>query len=239
MKTKRTNMKPEDRRNQIFECAQLLFFQKGYELTTVNDIMDAAGVSKGAFYHHFASKEAMIDGLMQRYLDQVKAVYQSVLDAEGLSAMERYLMYLEILRSQQTADELRSMMQVISALLKDENAVLQARLGEALIAAVAPTFSKVLRLGIGEGVFHIDDPQMAASLIARIANHHQYALKHAYEAKSADELEAAGKLIEESLKMQGIAIDRLLGIPDGTTQLRASDFASEFVRFLKIEKTYE
>ena len=50
---------PETRIAELLDCAQRLFFERGYDNTTVNDILEAAGLSKGAFYHYFESKEAL------------------------------------------------------------------------------------------------------------------------------------------------------------------------------------
>lgn len=229
-------MKPEERRTQIMDCAQGLFFQKGYDVTTIADIMQISGVSKGGFYHHFKSKEELIGGILQRFIAQSVTAYLPITQAEGLSAMERYLKFFDVLRGQQTPAAIASVMHVISALLKDENAVLRARISETLTAAVAPIFSKILQFGIDEGVFQIDDASTAAELIVRTGNYHQYALKLANDATSDAELKTAGAQITASLKMQGVAIDRLLGLADGTTVLRAADFADDFVSFVRTEK---
>ena len=229
MTRRRKNFKPEDRRNQIFDCAQQLFQTKGYSRTSINDIMNIAGVSKGAFYHHFDSKEAMVDGLLRRYADQIRGAYDAVLETQGLTALDRYKLYLQILRDRQTLAEPQSMMLIIASLLNEEDSGFQDRLMEEIVAAVVPVFSEVLRLGIVEGVFQIDDPVTAAPLIVRIANQHRYVLKMAFGVKSAEDQKVVVKKIEDSLKMQGLAIDRLLGIPDGTTQLRDANYASDFV----------
>lgn len=229
MTRRRKNMKPEDRRNQIFDCAQQLFQTKGYARTSINDIMNIAGVSKGAFYHHFGSKEAMVEGLLRRYADQIRGAYAAVLETQSLSALDRYKLYLQILRDRQTLAEPQSMMLIITSLLNEENSGFQDRLMEEIVAAVVPVFSEVLRLGIDEGVFDIDDPVTAAPLIVRIANQHRYVLKTAFSVKSLEGQKAVVKQIDDSLRMQGLAIDRLLGIPDGTTQLRDANYADDFV----------
>ncbi|WP_281256217.1 TetR/AcrR family transcriptional regulator [Boseongicola aestuarii] len=233
MSGRRKNLKPEERRSQIFDCAQELFLTKGYARTSINDIMSAAGVSKGAFYHHFDSKEAMVEGLMDRYSNQIRCAYDAVIETEGLDAMARYMMYLEILRDRQKIAEPKSMMLVITSLLNEEDVAFQDRLMEAVVAAVVPVFSEVLRLGIEEGTFQIDDPQTAAPLIVRIANQHRYVLRSAFAARTPEEQKAAVQRINDSLNMQGLAIDRLLGIPDRSTQLRNDDYAKDFVGNLR------
>lgn len=65
-------MKQQDRATQtkesILEAAEHLFAVQGYEATSVSMICDAVGVSKGAFYHHFKTKQSVFLELMQRWL---------------------------------------------------------------------------------------------------------------------------------------------------------------------------
>ena len=61
---------PEIRTAELLDCAQRLFFERGYDNTTVNDIIAEAGLSKGAFYHYFASK---FDREAERLLRVIRA----------------------------------------------------------------------------------------------------------------------------------------------------------------------
>ena len=56
MKEGRNLRKGELRRAEILRVAEDLFYEKGYESTTLSDILHALGLSKGGFYHHFESK---------------------------------------------------------------------------------------------------------------------------------------------------------------------------------------
>ena len=57
----------ERSRKQILDASLKLFSHRGYGATSVNDIADAAGVSKGNVYHHFPDKEAIFRSLLDRY----------------------------------------------------------------------------------------------------------------------------------------------------------------------------
>jgi len=60
-------------RDQLIQLALELFEQNGYPRTSVEDIVDAAGLTKGAFYHHFQSKEEVLEIIHNDYVDaQVK-----------------------------------------------------------------------------------------------------------------------------------------------------------------------
>lgn len=235
-KTSRTNMKAEDRRNQILDCAQSLIFQKGYDNATITDIMNAAGVSKGGFYHHFASKEEVLVSILERMVFDAQAALLPAIETENLSALQRYELYFSILRGQQSADALDSVIPVIVALFHDANAGLQLRLTNSLTEAVLPIFARVLQCGIDDGIFKIDDAFTAARLIIQIGNHHQVCLKPALDAANEEELELAGRRLVACLRMQGLATDRLLGIPDGSTAFRSADFADRFISLLMADK---
>lgn len=60
-------------RDQLIQLALEMFEQNGYPRTSVEDIVDAAGLTKGAFYHHFQSKEEVLEIIHNDYVDaQVK-----------------------------------------------------------------------------------------------------------------------------------------------------------------------
>src|SRR5262245_50722329 len=80
---------PEVRRSEILDAAQRLFISRGYETTTVNDLLEAVGLSKGAFYHHFASKEEVMEALGLRIADQSLARLAPVFERPGLAPLER------------------------------------------------------------------------------------------------------------------------------------------------------
>ena len=61
------------RHAEFLDVAQTLFFSKGYEQTSVQDIINTVGVAKGTFYHYFRSKVEVLDALVQRMFEQTLA----------------------------------------------------------------------------------------------------------------------------------------------------------------------
>lgn len=66
-----------------------LFAEHGYRGTTVRGIADTAGVLSGSLYHHFDSKETMLDELISQYLEDLSAEYRRIV-AEGLDPMTTF-----------------------------------------------------------------------------------------------------------------------------------------------------
>nr|MDT0665049.1 TetR/AcrR family transcriptional regulator [Micromonospora sp. DSM 115978] len=75
------------RRAGIVALAADLFAERGYRATTVREIAEAAGMLSGSLYHHFDSKESIIDELLSSYLDELNAQYQSIV-AQGAGATD-------------------------------------------------------------------------------------------------------------------------------------------------------
>lgn len=70
--------KGEELKQQIIETAWGLFWEKGYEKTTVNDIIEAVGTSKGGFYYHFSAKEDLLNALYSVFDREYKKFYENM-----------------------------------------------------------------------------------------------------------------------------------------------------------------
>lgn len=75
------------RRDELLAMAGRMFAEQGLRSTTVRDIADSAGILSGSLYHHFDSKEAIVDELLRRFLDSLFARYQQIA-ADGASAAD-------------------------------------------------------------------------------------------------------------------------------------------------------
>jgi hypothetical protein len=80
---------PATRREELLDLAAAMFAERGLRATTVRDIADAAGILSGSLYHHFASKEEMVDEVLRSFLDWLFARYQLIIDTEP-NPLERF-----------------------------------------------------------------------------------------------------------------------------------------------------
>ncbi|MCG8927029.1 TetR/AcrR family transcriptional regulator [Lentzea sp. DG1S-22] len=69
------------RRAELLELAAKMFADRGYGQTTVRDIADAAGILSGSLYHHFDSKESMVDEILRTFLDGLFTRYREIVEA--------------------------------------------------------------------------------------------------------------------------------------------------------------
>jgi AcrR family transcriptional regulator len=73
---------PATRRAELLELAAGMFAERGLRATTVRDIADAAGILSGSLYHHFSSKEEMVDEVLRGFLTWLFDKYQLIIDTE-------------------------------------------------------------------------------------------------------------------------------------------------------------
>ncbi|WP_203335858.1 TetR/AcrR family transcriptional regulator [Nocardioides limicola] len=71
------------RRGELLRIAARLFAEKGFKNTTVRDIADAAGILSGSLYHHFDSKESMVDEILSSFQDELFGRYDEVLSSDA------------------------------------------------------------------------------------------------------------------------------------------------------------
>ncbi|WP_136442223.1 TetR/AcrR family transcriptional regulator [Pacificoceanicola onchidii] len=231
-KEKRTNMKPEERRNQLLDCAQMLFFSKGFEDTTMQDILASAGVSKGGFYHHFKSKDELLEGILNRFVEQTQTALRPVLEQEYPTWLDLYHAYFDVLRAQMS-DGARARLPLFVMMFQDRNAALQQRMSDAIYIANLEIFAEVLQRGVRSGDLDLPDAEVAAGLALKIGTTHQDWMRKALRSTDLSELVTTGQKIDISLQLQGIAIDRMLGLPDGNTCIRADGFADDITAGIK------
>jgi len=73
---------PSERREQLLQIAARLIANRGYSATTVRDIADEAGILSGSLYHHFSSKETILEEILRSFMDSLLARFEQ-LEASG------------------------------------------------------------------------------------------------------------------------------------------------------------
>lgn len=208
----------EVRKSELVDCAQDLFLTKGYEETTVADIIARAGVSKGGFYHHFLSKEELLDALVARMSDAIIANARDVLDDEKLDALTKLNRFMA--RSQQwkvrATPELRGIYMLIAS---PANAPLYQRMVDAALKAVGPELTKLVEQGVREKIFDVPYPDIVAEMLMHIANARRTITIEALQLAERGEVSKGARLLEQRIRQEEMLIDRVLGLPKGSIRL--------------------
>jgi AcrR family transcriptional regulator len=71
------------RRDELLDLAATMFAERGLRATTVRDIADSAGILSGSLYHHFKSKEQMVEEVLRDFLDWLFTRYQEIVGREA------------------------------------------------------------------------------------------------------------------------------------------------------------
>src|SRR5215813_13813847 len=94
------------KRNAILDAVSGLLYRKGYEQMTIQDIVDDLQLSKGAFYHYFDSKQALLEALVQRLLDQmVEGFLLPLMHNAELSALDKLQRFFDTLNQGKIAQK--------------------------------------------------------------------------------------------------------------------------------------
>lgn len=208
---------PAVRRAELINCAQGLFLTRGYERTTINDVISATGLSKGAFYHHFRSKEDLLEAIAERFARESLSFIQRLQADARLDALKRLNLLLALGRDwkREHIAELKAM---FTTLLMPENAVLYHRIVEAAFAVLAPALAGIIAQGEAEGVFDAGDPRAAADTLLWLSNGRR-ALVVTAMATAETDLEAALEMIVRRVRAEEAITDRILGLPAGSVDL--------------------
>ncbi|WP_033070579.1 TetR/AcrR family transcriptional regulator [Thalassospira australica] len=83
-------------RERILEAADLLFYQRGFEATSFADIAGSVGISRGNFYHHFKTKDDILDGVINRRLTNTEQMLDRW-EVTGADPAERIRSFIHIL----------------------------------------------------------------------------------------------------------------------------------------------
>ncbi len=203
----RSNLK-SDRRNAFIGAAEYLFNERGFENTSIDDIVDRVGVAKGLFYYYFDSKEELLAQIVQRLIEEVRSAVKAAMEEQGLSAMER----LKKLSEANEAIKKKSV-KLIAYFHEDRNKALHYCMEDQAMEFMVPAMELIIEQGVKEGVFNAPYPRDTA-----------IALLYSLKSISHDHLYDAANEKANLEKIKRHIAERLLGCTSmDQTKLRDSD----------------
>src|ERR1700739_1363568 len=204
------------RRNAILDAAQRLILSNGYDRLTVQDILEDLQISKGAFYHYFDSKPAVVEALTERLVDDSEHALARIAGDPALGAAQKVQLFL--------ADSIRwksarqnVMVAILPVWYAADNLAFRMLVDRATAKRLAPLLSVIVRQGVDEHRFATSYPEQAGAIIV--------ALVQALQDAMAQQLLAAARRSPDAKTVKQMvathrahieAIERYLGIPAGT-----------------------
>ncbi|MCT4543164.1 MAG: TetR/AcrR family transcriptional regulator [Vallitalea sp.] len=147
------------RKQEIMETALKLFISKGYEKTSTNDIIEELNLSRGGLYHHFSSKEEILDTAITTLLRSEKERVESVISNKKLSAIDKLKIVIGFDSSSQP------MFNNIMALAHTkDNPTLITTLLKKKLEIITPLFTNIIKQGINEGTFNCKYPHEVSKI---------------------------------------------------------------------------
>jgi len=145
------------RRNEILDVAQRLIYTKGYEQMTIQDILDNLQISKGAFYHYFDSKQALLEAIIERMQQEVEQILLPIVQDPQLPALEKLHRFFATVSSWKAARK-DFFLALLRVWYRDDNAIVRQKLRTTGTTWLAPWLSAIIHQGVEEGVLTTSYP---------------------------------------------------------------------------------
>jgi len=210
------------RRNEILDVAIQLVYSKGYDKMTIQDILDQLNMSKGAFYHYFDSKVAVLEAVVERMAtEQVKPMFLSIVEDPQLPAIEKLHQYFYMSTNWKTSNK-AFLMQLMQVWYSDDNALTRQKMLATTVENMGPFFIKIIKQGVREGVFSTPYPEVASQVTINLLYDLAYTsgqMLLSEEVRRGDNLQQ----VETLYAAYGDVLERVLGAPNGSIQLMATE----------------
>jgi len=207
---------PDVRRAELLDRAAGLFLRHGYDNVSLNDLIADAGVSKGAFYHWFPSKDALITALAERSAREAFADVEDAVarcDGDALARLNAVLRAgFDVNMKMGGPEQLAAM----ASLLRPDNAHLYGRILAVEEALFLPLLTRLISDGVAAGLFDTFDPEGVADMIYGLAARTNSNILDVLQATDESSRERAIDCLTTRFRLHGLAIDRILGLPDGS-----------------------
>jgi AcrR family transcriptional regulator len=218
---------PHERKKEFLDIARRLFFTKGYEQTSVDEIIKEVGLSKGSFYYYFKSKEDLLDELTKELSLQILAKIKEIVDRDDLDAISK----LNKSFSEAAAIKFENI-NLIKTLLKvlcdESNIYFRYKIYQKNTDIVAPEFYGIVQQGINEGIFNTPYPFEASRMIFELASNLTEKISKLILdiAKNPENY----KILEREYQNYQLAIERILGAPAGSINFFTDNLLNKFVK---------
>jgi len=204
------------RRDAFLDVAQRLVETKGYEAMSIQDVLDALEVSKGAFYHYFDSKQALLEAVVERFADGAMATMAPILSDPKLPALEKLERVFAGIAGWK-AERKEFVLAIIEVWNSDSNAIVREKLRRMTMRLMVPLLSAVMKQGIEEGVFKVASADETATVLLSIMLGFQEQATHLFVARQANTIPF--EVVERTVAGYTAAYERILGIPKGSLTL--------------------
>jgi len=204
------------RRSEILDAAQKLFYQKGYEQTSVQNIITDIGIAKGTFYHYFNAKIDLLDAIIEGMLEQILQSLEPMVEDEQLSALEKFERFFNHIANWKTENR-AFFLGILNTWYKDENAIFRHKVMAASAEKTISALTRIIEQGITEGVFATECPAEVAEIVLQIGQSLSNTL--AQIVLSSAQNDDSRAVIKRKTTAYQYAVERVLNAPPGSVKI--------------------
>ncbi|WP_273451519.1 TetR/AcrR family transcriptional regulator [Streptococcus ferus] len=192
------------KKEQILDKALHLFLEKGFDKTSISDILDSLDIARGTLYYHFESKEAIMDAIIARQAQKVIQKVEKIVDDHSLSVYDK----LFALFAAMNFSDLNGGQQMIDYLNQPQNALFHEKNNQMIVEKISPLLAQVIEEGIQKTNFENPFPLYTAEMILILII--GFLDNRLADLSQEELLERMDSLLHN--------IERLLGAPEGALQ---------------------
>ena len=160
--------KGEQRKQDILNIAEEMFCKNGYEQTSVQEIIDRLNTSKGSFYHHFISKEAVLEGICINRARQLYTAAEKECEAT-VTTLERLNTLLSGMIPFRD-EKLQFLLMLLPVFMLPEGRIIKQYYSDAITEQFYLAICKQIQNGHEKGDLFCTDPENASKIIASLIN---------------------------------------------------------------------
>lgn len=150
----------EERKHEILDIAKELFIEKGYENTSIVNILEKVGIAKCTLYYYFTSKEEILDAIIDRISEKIFYKAQEISKDPSLSVQEKILGVVMSLNIEDDKEK-----KIVNNIHNPQNLLMHQKQFDSIIDNVVPILTKVICEGIEKGIFNTDYPLETVEMI--------------------------------------------------------------------------
>jgi AcrR family transcriptional regulator len=151
-------MEHDERVKDILDKTEKLLVKKGYDNTTVADIIRKVGIAKGTFYHYFKSKDELLDAIIERIIQDISNQIDEIIENNELDAISKVLGFFSVFQ------KISKVQKILIENIHSKDAHIHLKFDKKMDNEITPKFEKIIRQGIDEGVFDTKYPAEAAKV---------------------------------------------------------------------------
>ena len=156
--------KGERRKQELLRIAYRMFVQKGYEETSIDDIIAEAHIAKGTYYYHFPSKEATLEEVINMMISDEVQRARAILSAP-MPIPQKLVGVITSLRPEQNESS------IAYTLNQKENIIMHEKINRRIVDEAVPLLTEVVSEGIVQGMFTCDHIEERVRMILIMSQH--------------------------------------------------------------------